>query len=225
MSSRSSSFEASPTLSSTGPRARKARRSFSASTTATCERRWRRAVRPTLHSFLPSARSPWEWTYWRIRLSYSAASASYTSGGPGSMPATAAWRAPVGLASTGDHSGDTGLVDDPAQRQLRRDPGRRGVSGHFACCGDADLVGTLKVSPTSNASPVPVAVAMIVGGEPGVLVVFPGQQSAGQRDSRDDSDALVPGGGGQHVLQWLRRKTLRMICTVATPARAIAVNA
>ncbi|CAM5237301.1 hypothetical protein SMICM304S_06851 [Streptomyces microflavus] len=67
--------------------------------------------------------------------------------------------------------------------------------------------------------------AVVVGAEDRVLGVLAGEQSGGERDPRDDANARCGPTAGRTWSRGLRRNGLRMICTLATPGRAMAVRA
>src|SRR5215211_6166170 len=101
----------------------------------------------------------------------------------------------VGVAGARDHDAHPGLVDHPAQRELRdRDAGPH-QAVQLAHSGETGLVGNSGERLTHvEGLPAPVEVAMVVGAKDGRLVVAAREQSRGQRDAGDDSDAGIARG-------------------------------
>ena len=97
----------------------------------------------------------------------------------------------LGVAGAGDDRGHAGLVDDPAQRELRHRRRPAAISAaQLADRREADVeVDAGEGLAHVERLAVPVVGAVVVGGERGVLVVPAGQQARGERHAGDDADA------------------------------------
>src|SRR5215213_7522233 len=107
------------------------------------------------------------------------------------------------VAGAGDHGGDAGLVDDPAEGEGGgRDVGT-GDLGHFTRRGETDVERHAgeRLADVEGLT-VPVEVPVVVGREGRRLVVLAGEQAAGQRHAGEDADTGT-GGRGEQLLEGL----------------------